>query len=348
MSNVSPLDRSPPISEPEFQSKFLLSKNEGQAAGEAVVRCVNAARSSIIDAAVLIRNDLDRFQQNRDAVNGYVGALTAGGVLAEGDARLGENASKLSVYRKVGEHANLLSGLCHYFDPSLYVYYDVVRFFEALGRDERALENRLQAMARLGVSRESLQQAIRDLRSTKQLLPASPLVQEDIPSSPGTQIITPTGEFGLVFATPSKSDIRLLARDLVDSAVSTPRCLKVHERTAQTAVLLAASRVIDLPIVVQRLLPYCGFSDASHVFLMEDAQGHDITECRALTVSTRGDYPIAASKLSEDIAKGLSPFALAADLATEDDGRLHLFADEASLGWTSIVGADNWFVRGAS
>lgn len=327
---------------------FLLSKSDGQAAGEAVVRCVNAARSSIIDAAVLIRNDLDRFRQNRDAVNGYVGALAAGGVLADGDARLGENASKLSVYRKVGEHANLLSGLYRYVDPSLYILYDVIRFFEALGRDEVALEHRLRAMAQLGVSRESLQQAIRDLKSTKQLLPASPLVQENIPSSPGKQVIAPPEEFGLVLATPSKSDIRLLARDLVDSAVSTPRCLRTHERTAQTAVLLVASRVIDLPVVVQRLLPYCGFSSASHVFLMEDAEGHDITECCALTVSIRGYYPIAVSRLSEDIARRLSPVAIAADLATEDDGRLHLFAAERSDGWTSVVGADNWSVGGAS
>lgn len=124
--------------------------------------------------------------------------------------------------------------------------------------------------------------------------------------------------------------------------------MKVHERTSSTAILLVISRIIDLPIVVRRLLPYCGFSSASHIFLLDSPKEHDVTQCHVMTVSARGDYPIAAAELSKAIAKGLGPLTIAADLATEDDGRLHLFADRTSPGWTSIVGSANWSVGGAS
>jgi hypothetical protein len=342
------VDRPLPIDESD-QSKILFSKSEGQAAGESVVQCLNSARYSIIEAAVLVKDALDRFRQDRNALDGFVHTLVAGGVVAEGDARLGENASKLSAYRKVGEHSSLLLDLLQYFDPSLYVYYDVVRLFEALSRDKRALERRLKAMAQLGVSRESLQQEIRNLKSGKRAKPTpSPVKEAGLPDSPRQQIETPTKEFGLVVATPTKSDIQLLARDLAYPDVGTPECMRVHEWTSSKAVLFVTSRTIDLPIVVQRLLPYCGFSRASHIFLLDNPEEHDITQCRVMTVASRGDYPLEADKLSEGIANGLTPFAIAADLATEDDGRLHLFADRTFLGWTSIVGADNWSVGGAS
>ncbi|NGX99249.1 MAG: hypothetical protein G4V63_29845 [Candidatus Afipia apatlaquensis] len=348
MSDVSTMERSTSVGAPtSISSKILLSKNEGRAAAEAVVQSVNSARFSIIEAAVLIKNDLDRFRQSREAVDGYLDVLVTGGVIAKGDARLGEKASKLSVYRKVGEHAQLISGFCRYFDPSLYVYYDVIRLFEALDRDEVALEHRLRAMAQLGVSRESLQQAIREIKSVRSTPAISAEAQVNSPS-PTAILKASSGEFGLILATPSKSDIRLLAQDIADQSVSTPRCLRVHERTADTAVLLVASLIVDIPVVVQRLLPYCGFSDASHVFLMEDAKGYDIARCAALTVASRGDYIVPASDLEKIVANRLSPLETAASLATEDDGRLHLFATGASHGWTSIVGADNWSVGDVS
>jgi hypothetical protein len=124
--------------------------------------------------------------------------------------------------------------------------------------------------------------------------------------------------------------------------------MRVHECTSNTAVILVTSSVIDLPIVVQRLLPHCGFSRASHVFLLDNPEEHDIARCRIMTVSSRGDYSLKVAGLSEAIAKRLEPFAIAAGLAPEDAGRLHLFADRASPGWTSIVGGDNWSVGGAS
>lgn len=329
----------------EVRSEILLSKNEGRAAGESVVQCLNSARFTIIEAAVLIRNSIDQFRKNRDALDGFLDVLVEGGALAKSDAQLGEHASKLSVYRKVGEHANLLSNLCHYFDPSLYIYYDVVRLFEALNRDERAIEQQLKAMALFGVSRESLQQAIRDLKSSKHPPAEVPVVPEITPPG-GTNALPPTGEFGLILATPSASDIRLLARDMIDSAVGIPKCMRVHEWAANTAVLLVTSRIIDLPVVVHRLLPYCGFSGASHIFRLDGSAEHEITGCPVLTVSSRGEYPIEAAKLAEGLANGLSPFDIAADWATEDDGRLHVFANEAPAGWTSIVGSDNWSVAG--
>ena len=347
MSDVSLIERSTPVgASASHSSKILLSKSEGRAAGEAVVQSVNSARFSIIEAAVLIKNDLNRFQQHREAVDGYLDVLVTGGVIAKGDARLGEQASKLSAYRKVGEHAELISRFCRYFDPSLYVYYDVVRLFEALGKDETALEHRLRAMAHLGVSRESLQQAIRELKSARPIPAICSLAQENSTDTTAT-FKESVGEFGLILATPSKADIRLLAQDIIDQSVSTPRCMRVHERTAHTAVLLVASFIVDIPVVVQRLLPYCGFSDASHIFLTEDPKGHEITRCAALTVAFRGDYAIPVSDLEATVANRASPLEVAVSLATEDDGRLHLFAAKQSDGWTSIVGTDNWSVGDA-
>lgn len=346
MSGLLVVDRPLP-SDGADQSRILLSKNEGQAAGEAVVECLNSARYSIIDAAVMVKDALDRFRQDRNALDGFIRALVSGGVVAEGDARLGERASKLSAYRKVGEHSSLLLEMLHYFDPSLYIYYDVVRLFEALGRDKHALERRLKVMAQLGVSRESLLQEIRNLKSGKRHSPTPPLSKDIVPSGSHHPVKIATGQFGLVLATPTKSDIQLLARDMADD-VNTPECMRVHERTSSTAILLVTSRIVDLPVVVRRLLPYCGFSSASHIFLLDSPKEHDVTQCHVMTVSARGDYPIASAELSNAVAKGLGPLTIAADLATEDDGRLHLFADRTSPGWTSIVGSANWSVGGAS
>ena len=346
MSDLLVVDRPLP-SDGVDPSNILLSKNEGQAAGESVVECLNSARYSIIDAAVLVKDALDRFRQDRDALDGFIRALVGGGVVAEGDARLGERASKLSAYRKVGEHSGLLLEVLHYFDPSLYIYYDVVRLFEALGRDKRALERRLKVMAQLGVSRETLQEEIRNLKSRKRQSSTPSLSKDVVPSGSHHPIKIATGQFGLVLATPTKSDIQLLARDMADD-VSAPECMRVHERTSSTAVLLVTSRIIDLPIVVRRLLPYCGFSGASHVFLLDSPKEHDVTQCKVMTVSSRGNYPIEAAKLSSAITKGHGLLTIAADLATEDDGRLHLFADHTSIGWTSIVGSANWSAGGAS
>lgn len=312
-----------------------------------MVKCHRSARASIIETAVLIGDALDRFAKHRDALDAFFAVLGEGGVLAPVDARLGENASKISVYRKVCQHAEMLTNFGHHLDPSLYIYYDTARLYEMVGEDDRKLEGHLKAMAPLGISRESLQQAIREEKLGKQRAAgngAGAVVQADAssPTSPHAQALLSTREFSLVLATPSAADLRLIRRDMADPSAKTPRCMRVHECMSDTAVLLAVSSVIDLPTVAQRLLPYCGFSEASHVFLLDDPQEHEVTKCRALLIARRGQYEVPIARIRDAITNQLSAVGLAELFATGDDGRLHLFADEAATGWTTFVGRENW------
>jgi hypothetical protein len=146
--------------------------------------------------------------------------------------------------------------------------------------------------------------------------------------------------FDLMLLTPSKYDLQRLADDYADPD-ALKKCLPLAEHVEESATIIVAARVRDLPVIANRLLPLTGFKRPTRVLLVGEPKSPDITDARIVITAKRGDIELTVpDKLDEadviEIAERLCPDA---------SRTLHLFANtpaKASESRCVVIGNDSW------
>jgi hypothetical protein len=150
--------------------------------------------------------------------------------------------------------------------------------------------------------------------------------------------------FDLVVLTPGKDD---LAR-LRDANLEELReCLPVRKHLGDAAAVVIAAKVTDLPVVIDRLLPLCGFNRPKHILLRHQPASPDVIDAKVLITAERGDIafrdppevwldgaddPIDVAEELYDASTTLHLFA-AAKTKKADDSRCVIVGDDSWLKW---------------
>jgi hypothetical protein len=142
-----------------------------------------------------------------------------------------------------------------------------------------------------------------------------------------------------VVLTPGKDDLaRLRDADLEKLG----ECLPMRKHVGDAAAVVIATKVTDLPVVIERLLPLCGFNRPKRILPLGQPTPPDIIDARVLVIVEKGDIKFIAPK---DWLDDVDPIDVAERLYDGASSTLHLFAitkAKANERRCVIVGDDSW------
>jgi hypothetical protein len=149
--------------------------------------------------------------------------------------------------------------------------------------------------------------------------------------------------FDRVVLTPSKDDLARLRDANLDEL---SECLPVRKHVEEAAAVVIAAKVTDLPVVIDRLLPLCGFNRPKRILLLGQPASPDVIDARVLVTAERGD--IAFREPPEIWLDDAADSIDVAEKLYEASSTLHLFARakakraKANECRCVIVGGDSW------
>jgi hypothetical protein len=146
--------------------------------------------------------------------------------------------------------------------------------------------------------------------------------------------------FDLVVLTPGKDDLARLRDANLDKL---GECLPVREHVGDAAAIVIAAKVADLPVVIDRLLPLCGFNRPKRILLLGQPASPDVIGAKVLVTAERGN--IAFREPPEVWLDAAADPIDAAEGLYEASSTLHLFATAKAKRAERrcvIVGNDGW------
>jgi hypothetical protein len=321
---------------------YLLSKSDAASEAALVVSGFRSGVKAVIDACVRTNETIQRFRDAPNAVTAFLAGLVDGDIISRNEARLGKASPKLVKLCTIGSHSWLLNReeVLRYLEPGYTVLYQVVVLYNTLQGDEQIRFEQLVQILReeRTTSREALSvrtaAAKRANRSVEPTPSASHKLEGDIGHS-----------FELALLTPDRRDLRKLNEDYVDLP---PFYQSARSLLADEATVVVVARVADLPVIENRLLPMLGFSGPSHVFLVREPIGSNITDAELVVIADRRQTSL---KLEFNWLSSDEPFdviSMAEQLVPTAGRKLHFFAKDEEpsvvrLGvWMSFTGASNW------
>ena len=317
---------------------ILLGKSDPAVFARSVGEGMRSGVRSVIKACVQLRDAVKLFEADSSLLDQFRRALVDENVIPRRSARLGnvEN-SKLSMLRTIGERANLLldDKIFRFLEPGYSVLYHVVRLYDDLTGDHQQRMSRLVELfeAQGSLSREFLIDQISLLKQARE-------AKETEAQDPWDN--KPLQKFDLVLMAPVvRHDLRRLAENYGDRA---PLCLSFHQRVAKDAVGIVIARMVDLPMIENKMLPGSGFSSISHVLIPHAPLSPDVTNAPVLVIATRGQpQDLCVDRFDWlPLDQVIAPVSLAAQLAPNAKNRVHLFAPAKLEGWCTIRGEANW------
>jgi hypothetical protein len=332
----------------ESSSPDLLLPGKSAAAveGALVVGGFRAGVRAVIEACVRTAESIRRFQDDPSAIDDFLAALVEGNVISRSEARLGLSSPKLSKFRTIGDHAELLCSdeILSHPEPGYTIPYQAVVLFNVLAGDEHArFEQLVKILQAEPVSRERLIAQTEMAKRAKRSSTAG--ISEFNPEGAREDIgngIKVSKHFDLLLADLNlASDLRHTEQNYGDHP---PLCLRIRPRVAEDAVAVVIARLADIPTIENKLLPRWGFGDVARVLLLRDPVDPDVTDAQVVVIATRGRREIDQVGDLQWLPYGepLDAVGLAARLVPDAKSKLHLFATQVSEGWCSIVGEANW------
>lgn len=324
----------------QLDEAFQRPQNDDSAALSLVQEAVSLAQQvaahalggakAMIAGCVLVAKALDRFPQGSAARKAFIDALVHQNVIPRRSSRIGEfDLSKLSMLRKIGENAALLlsEDLIAHLQPGYSVLYHMVRYYEVLDGDHASRIARLaDAFSREGhLTRDFLSARIKEAEKRHATKPP-----------PAFDALEKSGElFDLIHAVPTPTDLKRLR----EHYQSPPPCLRVYERVAKEATAVILVPLKDLATVEDRLLPGCGFSSVSKVYLVHQPSQADVTDVPVIVVAHRSRQPL----VYVDWELGdLDLDVLVERLAPGARCKLYLFANTETSGFACLIKDANW------
>jgi hypothetical protein len=324
--------------------------SEAAAEGAVVVAGLRSGVLSTIDACVRTLESTAKFKGDVEAITAFLGPLVEAKVLSASEARLGLASPKLSRLCKIGEYAERLrhEHIVRYFLETgcsgHTLIYQVAVLLDQTPAD-RGEEERVQQLVNT-LRREQVETRQDMLRLTRELKQA----KRDLSAyDAGSILVQRTEEnsavvsrrYDLVLAVPQPSHLRKLEEyytETADQLDQLPRRL-VDEDLSEDAILVVVAQVSDLPVIKEKLLPRCGFTDIPLRVLLTHCPGDpDVTHAQAMIVAERGSGNRARlsdfawhphGELSDQVM-------LAARLAPHAKSKLDLFASKTIDGWFSL------------
>ena len=150
----------------------------------------------------------------------------------------------------------------------------------------------------------------------------------------------------VVLLTPSAADERAIVTPYATPDGLERRLPHLKQlRARDNAAVVLVTKISALPLIVDKLLPLCGFDCRNaRFFLAQAPASSEIGEAVVLVTADRDGVslqpPSASTWFSAEEAT--DPRKLAARLYPATKSRLHVFAQSQAEGWQSIIGAENW------
>jgi hypothetical protein len=334
----------------EALSKLLPSKSDAAAEAALVVGGFQSGTRAVLDACARTNEALQRFpDDNPELIDAFLAVLVEGNIVSRSEARLGKASPKLSKFKTIGQHAEILRDervFC-YLPPAYSVIYQATVLYSLLeGNEAHRLDQLVRELAALSpLSRERLAARTEEIKRAKKGVSALPSIA-DAGDHRADGDVNPIGSIGtdykLVLLTPDRArDLGRLSDDAEDPDF-------VHlgrELLAEDAVAVVVARLADIPLIESRLLPILGFSFISRVCLIRIPPHADVTAAEVIIFAHREETVFAAT--FKWVAEGDAFDARSAVEALLPEGgrKLHLFAEESdgsSGEWLSVVGDANW------
>lgn len=338
---------------PSSASLFYHSKSNATAIGLAVASDLNSNMLSTIDACVRTLAARRAFENDIEAFDAFLKPLLDAKLLSPSEARLRWASPKLSKLCSVGENADKLrhEKLVHYFvDGAMSGFtlaYQATVLLDQMpeGQPEEArIEQLVDTLRHKGIT------TLAGMRNLTKELKASTLGQSSQTPEPVELLSRDFGTlsqstFDLVVAAPSQFDLRKLDEWYANDD-HLPRCLKIGALISEDAILIAVVPLRFLPVIVDKLLPGCGFDGISpRVLLANRPSGPDVTNAFALVIAQRAKDRVRAADFKwlteNDLIDG---FAIAQQLTPDAKNKLCLFASADREACVSIIGDANWEV----
>jgi hypothetical protein len=311
---------------------------------------------AVINAGILMMQSLQAFGDDPERLDAFIAGLVEARLLTPNEARLRLVSPKLVKLRTIGEHADFLrrKEIAPYLVPSYSTIYQLIVLFRTLPEgDPEQKVNRLIGILEGcpgEITREYLSDETDRLkRSLKSYKAKQAAVNQTAAESAAGDTIRDLAQtqqhFELVLLTPSERDLKRLGDNYADDD-TLKRCLPLVQALQQNVNLAAVvvARECELPVIVDRLLPLCGFARPSRVLLARQPKSPDVTDAEIVIVAERGkvrlDLPRDGVWLDE--AGTINPSAIAARLYPDAARKLHVFATARMEGWTSMIGDDSW------
>jgi hypothetical protein len=337
--------------------------SDAAAEGAAVVAGLGSGVLSTIDAGVRTLESTAKFKGDIDAIDAFLGPLVEAKILSPSEARLRLASPKLSRLCKIGEYAERLR------------HQDMIRYFFETGCSGHTLvyqaavlldqipadqgeEERIQQLVntlRRGQveTRQDMLRLTRELKNeAKRALNDDDAIPNSVEKQPlenhsaeKAALENPAADIGrrydLVLAAPRPSHLRKLNEyymETADQLDQLPRCL-FDDDLSDDAVLVAAAELSDLPVIIDKLFPRCGFADVPfQVMLTHSPAGPDVTHARVMIVAERGSANRA--RLSDFAwntgGDGSDLVTLADRLMPHARNKLNLFESKTIDGWFSL------------
>jgi hypothetical protein len=311
---------------------------------------------AVINAGVLMMESLRAFGDDPERLDAFMNGLVAVHVLTPKEARLRLVSPKLVKLRTIGEHEDFLrrKEIASYLGPSYSTIYQLIVVFRTLpeGDDEQRVKRLVGILEGCPdeITREYLSDETNRLKQTRKADKAKQAaVNQTAAESAAGETIRDLAQtqqqFKLVLLTPRERDLKRLSDNYADGD-TLKRCLPLVQALQQSdsVSVIIVARVFDLPVIVDRLLPLCGFARPSRVLLARQPKSPDVTDAEIVIIAERGkvrlDLPRDGVWLDEEGTINAS--AIAARLYPDAARKLHVFAAARTEGWTSMIGDDSW------
>jgi hypothetical protein len=324
------------------------SETNPAAEGARIVELFAKSARGYVAACALVRQTLDRFPHGTPEFYQFAEVLIAARQLSESEAARGPKSGKLSKLCKIADYANvlLLPELLRCVEAGYTVAYQACLLHARLPGDD---EDKTRALIEIV---DAAPELTKDYLA--QQTETAKAIEDRARNDRGDECVVKNDVFeqinrksiDLILATPQSEIMREISQTLYDQSALF-RCLRFHELVAKEAVVVVIAKVVDLPVIETKLFPCCGFKRFSHVFLVRKPASADIGGADVAVIGIRGDlHPILLTTDSWiDEASPLDPVGLALRLFPDAESPLHVFANERTEGWTSLLGDENWSER---
>jgi hypothetical protein len=301
----------------------------------------------LIRACVRIKDALRSFGDDDDRLDVFLAALVEGGVLTQAEAESGSASPKLVKLRKIGERGDLLldDRVLPFLTPGYSTAYQTTVLCNHLPKADReeTIDKLLSTFKAMGpaVTRKGLIGATRDAK-VKPL--ADKKVDEkrsNMPPRPTMGDVIAAGErFNLLAMTLHGEDLRLFTADFPNPDALAEE-MPLADLLEQDAAVVVFARIIDLPVIAEKVPLITGVRRISRVILLRQPASSDVTEAQVVVIAERGDVTCALPQNCEFLA-ATDTSAILAELFPQWTKTLHVFAREQTAGSICLVGDDSW------
>jgi hypothetical protein len=326
---------------------------EAAACGSRVAADWDGGLASLVAVCVGIRDGIRAFGENKVVLDQFLAPLVEAKILTGDQARQGRSCSKLSMLVNIGEHDYLFrrAEVARQVLARYATAYQACSLFDnivGIDEDQRVGELvRILARCPEQGAREFLLAETRRLKLARRapaaIVGGTPAA-DPVRGATVTELVQARQQFGLMLLTPAERDLGLVRKHFVDGH-TLEECLPLRRLAddARSAAIVVATRLSNQPVVVEKLIPLCGFSPQCRVVLTRRPAAPDVTDAEVLITASRGELQVRPMDDDQWNGDGSTDVAAtAARLYPDAEPRLHVFASAPSDGWHSIIGANSW------